>query len=61
MRAAIAQDDHTALEATFNELVTGFDADQGPDATSLLDPETIDLSERHTRTRQRNVVDGVEG
>jgi DNA-binding SARP family transcriptional activator len=54
MRAAIAQDDHTALEATFNELTAVIDADDGPDATSLLDPETVTLYEDHTRNRRRH-------
>jgi len=54
MRAAIAQDDHTALEATFNELTAVIDADEGPDATSLLDPETVTLYEDHTRNRRRH-------
>ncbi len=54
MRAAIAQDDQTALEATFNELMAVIDTDEGPDATSLLDPETIQLYERHSRNRRRH-------
>lgn len=40
--------------ATFNELTAVIDADDGPDATSLLDPETIALYEDHTRNRRRH-------
>ncbi len=54
MRAAIAQNDHTALEATFNELIAVTDTDQGPDATSLLDPETIQLYQQHSRNHRRH-------
>ena len=54
MRAAIAQDDRTALEATFDELLAVVDADQGPDAISLLDPETIHLYEQHNPDRRRH-------
>ena len=53
MRAAIAKDNHTALEAIFNELVAVIDADEGPDSTSLIDPETLDLYEQHSRRRRR--------
>jgi hypothetical protein len=53
MRAAIAQDNQTALDAIYNELTAIVDADQGPDATSWLDPETIDLYEKHSRNRRR--------
>ena len=54
MRAAIGQNDHTALEATFNELIAVTDTDQGPDTTSLLDPETIQLYQQHSRNRRRH-------
>ena len=53
MRAAIAQDNQTALDAIYNELTAIVDADQGPDATSWLDPETIDLYEKNSRNRRR--------
>ncbi|MDF1598124.1 MAG: hypothetical protein P1T08_18805, partial [Acidimicrobiia bacterium] len=53
MRAAITQDNQTALDAIYNELTAIVDADQGPDATSWLDPETIDLYEQYSRNRRR--------
>ncbi|MBA3361567.1 MAG: hypothetical protein H0T94_08920 [Acidimicrobiia bacterium] len=40
MRAAIAEGNQTALDATFAELLAVVDADQGPDAAGFLDPET---------------------
>lgn len=49
MRAAIDEGNQTALEAIFTELTTVIDADDGPDADSYLDPETVDLYERHSR------------
>jgi nucleoid-associated protein YgaU/DNA-binding SARP family transcriptional activator len=52
MRAAVAEDDQTALEATFNELVAVVDADQGPDTTSLLHPDTVQFYEKHSRRRR---------
>ncbi|MGH3452336.1 MAG: AfsR/SARP family transcriptional regulator, partial [Haloechinothrix sp.] len=52
MRAAIHRNDPTALDAIYSELTTLLDADQGPDATSLLDPETVELYERHRRRRR---------
>jgi nucleoid-associated protein YgaU len=54
MRAAITQDDQTALEAIYNELAAMVDADQGPDATSWLAAETIGLYEEHSRNRRRH-------
>ena len=53
MRTAITQDDQTALEAIYSELAALVDADQGPDATSWLDPETVQLYEQHSRHRNR--------
>lgn len=54
MRAGVAQNDHTALEATFNELIAVIAAGQGPDSTSLLDPDTLELYEGHSRNRKRH-------
>ncbi|MGI8515035.1 MAG: hypothetical protein ACR2NT_07795 [Acidimicrobiia bacterium] len=53
MRAAIAEGNQTALDATFAELLAVVDADQGPDAAGFLDPETIELYETHNRRRRR--------
>lgn len=54
MHAAIAQDNQTALDAIYNELTAIVDADQGPDATSWLAPDTIELYEQHSRNRRRH-------
>lgn len=51
MRAAINQNSQTALDAVFTELTTVIDGDDGPDATAYLEPETIELYERHSRSR----------
>lgn len=53
MRAAIAEGGQTALEAVYTELLAVVDADQGPDASGFLDPETIELYEAHNRRRRR--------
>jgi plasmid stabilization system protein ParE len=54
MAAAIAEDNPTALEAIYTELLTVTDADvEGPDASTLLDPETIQVYEQHTPQRPR--------
>ncbi len=53
MRAAIADGSQVALEAIYDELVAVVDADEGPDAASYLDPETIQLYEDNTRRRRR--------
>jgi hypothetical protein len=53
MAAAIAADNPTALEAIYTELLTVIDTDEGPDASTLLDPETIQLYEQHTHQRRR--------
>ena len=45
MAAAIAENNPTALEAIYTELLTV--TDEGPDASTLLDPETIQIYEQH--------------
>ena len=52
MRIAIAQQNPVALEAVYNELLTAVDADDGPDATTWLEPGTVELYEQHTRRRR---------
>lgn len=55
MRAAIAEGNQTALDAVFTELTTVVDADDGPDADSYLESETVELYERHSlRTTGRD-------
>jgi len=53
MRAALAEGNHVAFEATYEELLAVTDADDGPDAISYLEPETNELYERATRRRRR--------
>ena len=54
MRAALAEGNHVALEATYQELLAVTDADDGPDSTTYLEPETIELYEQATRRRRRH-------
>jgi DNA-binding SARP family transcriptional activator len=53
MRAAIAEGNQITLEAVYSELLAVVDADEGPDASTLLDPETIELYEQVSRNRRR--------
>ncbi|MGF1667085.1 MAG: hypothetical protein ACFCVC_12530 [Acidimicrobiia bacterium] len=53
MRAAAAQNNQVAFEATYTELLAVVDADQGPDASNYLDAETVALYERESRKRRR--------
>ncbi len=53
MRIAIAQQNPVALEAIYTELLTAVDADDGPDAATWLEPETVELYERHSRRHRR--------
>lgn len=53
MRAALADGNHVAFEATYQELLAVTDIDDGPDAAGFLDPETIELYEQATRRRRR--------
>jgi len=53
MRVAIAQQNPVALEAVYAELLTAVDADDGPDAATWLEPETVELYERHSRRHRR--------
>jgi nucleoid-associated protein YgaU len=53
MRAAIAEDNHVALEALYAELLAVIDADEGPDASTFLDPETVELYEQVSHNRRR--------
>jgi hypothetical protein len=55
MRAAAAQGNQVAFEATYRELLAVTDADQGPDATAYLDPETTELYQHGSRERRRQV------
>ena len=48
MAAAIAENNPTALEAIYTELLATIDADEGPDASTLLEPETINLYEENS-------------
>jgi hypothetical protein len=51
MRCAIAENNQTALDATIDELTAIMDADDGPDAATYLEEETIQLYEQHRRRR----------
>jgi hypothetical protein len=53
MRAAAAEGNQVAFEAVYSELLAVVDADEGPDASSLLDPDTVELYERESRRRRR--------
>ncbi|MDF1595707.1 MAG: LysM peptidoglycan-binding domain-containing protein, partial [Acidimicrobiia bacterium] len=53
MRAAAAEGNQVAFEATYKELLAVLDADDGPDASAYLDPETIDLYEQERRRGRR--------
>ncbi|MEX2652090.1 MAG: hypothetical protein WD473_06555, partial [Acidimicrobiia bacterium] len=53
MRAALTEGNQVAFEATYTELLAVTDADDGPDAVSLLDPATIELYEQGSRKRHR--------
>ena len=55
MHATIAEGNRVAFEAVFAELLAVVDADEGPDASSFLDPETIELYEQQSRKRRRHV------
>ena len=52
MRCAIAEDNQTALDATFKEHATLLDADDGPDVATYLEHETVELYEQHRRSRR---------
>ncbi len=52
MRCAIAEDNQTALDATLEELTVVMDADDGPDAVTYLEQDTIELYEQHRRNRR---------
>ena len=54
MHATIAEGNQVAFEAVFDELLAVVDADEGPDASSFLDPETIELYEQQSRKRRRH-------
>jgi DNA-binding SARP family transcriptional activator len=53
MRAAIAEGNQVSLEAVYSELLAVVDADEGPDASTFLDPETIELYEQQSSKRRR--------
>jgi hypothetical protein len=53
MRAAAAEGNQVAFEAVYSELLAVVDSDEGPDASSFLDAETIELYERESRRRRR--------
>ena len=53
MRAAAAEGNQVAFEAVYSELLAVVDADEGPDASSFLDPATVELYEQKSRTRRR--------
>lgn len=54
MRAAAIEGNQVAFEATYRELLAVIDADEGPDASSYLDPETTELYEQESRRRRRH-------
>lgn len=53
MRAAFADGNQVALEALYTELLAIIDADEGPDTSTFLDPETVELYEQLSRKRKR--------
>jgi len=53
MRAAIADGNQVALEAVYSELLAVIDPYEGPDASTFLDPETVELYEQVSRNRRR--------
>ena len=53
MRAAIAEGNQVALQAVYTELLAVIDADEGPDASTFLDPKTVELYEQGSRNRRR--------
>ena len=53
MRAAAAEANQVAFEAVYTELLAVIDADEGPDASSVLDPDTVKLYEQDSRRRRR--------
>ncbi|MEX1005671.1 MAG: LysM peptidoglycan-binding domain-containing protein [Acidimicrobiia bacterium] len=53
MRAASAEGNQVAFEAIYTELLAVVDADEGPNASSFLDPETTELYEQESRKRRR--------
>lgn len=53
MRAATAEDNQVSLEAIYSELLAVIDADEGPDSSTLLDPDTVELYEQVSRSRRR--------
>jgi hypothetical protein len=53
MRAAAAEGNQVAFQAIYSELLAVIDADDGPDALSILDPKTIELYERQSHRRRR--------
>ena len=54
MRAAATEGNQVAFEAVYSELLAVIDADEGPDASSFLDPETIELYDQESRRRRRH-------
>ena len=55
MKAAAAEGNQVAFEATYKELLAVLDADDGPDASAYLDPATVDLYEQESGRRRRQV------
>lgn len=53
MRAASAEGNPVAFEAIYTELLAVVDADEGPDSSDFLDPETTKLYEEESRKRRR--------
>jgi len=53
MRAAIDEGNQVSLEAVYSELLAVVDADEGPDASTFLDPKTVELYEQGSGKRQR--------
>ena len=55
MRAAIAEGNQVSLDAVYAELLAVIDADEGPDASTFLDPKTVELYEKGSGGRRRQV------
>ena len=53
MRAATAAGNSVAFEAIYGELLAVVDADEGPDVSTFLDPETIELYEQQSYKHRR--------
>ena len=60
MRAAVDEGNRVALEALYTELLAIIDADEGPDTSTFLDSETVELYEQLSRKRRRQAGGTVQ-